>query len=463
MRIEQIERKNISELKLDKKNPRLNLITKPGETFDDLIRVVSAKKMINLMRDILSTGKLNILNNFGILEEGNIVIDGNRRLLALKLIKGQIKTENEEINIFLKSNDFSEINEWDGFVNVSIFKNREEANDAIEKNHTTSEQGITTLEWDTFSKRILKKDSLAIFLLERMSLYNIDPLEILLSTSNPNGIKYSGIERLFTSTLTKEALGYSIKKTETNVKNEIYFKELFINLINFSIKNKLNTQTVFNKIKTKTFLEAFINNLENNDIKIFAKNNNSPVIKHDSNKKSIIRKQIIAKNKGETKKENFKIQIINVNPYFKNISNFAKEANRLLRSFNSVKKIASLTIRPALEELMNICRQNKLIIDKEIKQEYETKNGEQDKYVFHKMISLINKSSIPKKDPKEWKRIKATIAFVDGNKETGTLISTASSYIHNLSHDITLSDYKKYWKIIMFLSEEVHSLIISKK
>lgn len=454
MKIENVKRMNIDELNLDNQNPRLNIVKKDfkGEVQDKLIHVVGEQKIIALMEDIINTSSINTINNFGIIER-NVVVDGNRRTLALRLIRGTIKTKFKEINKFLKESNLDEFKKWDGFVNVTIFRNREEANRYIKMIHTNSEDGVHTLPWDTISRKIFEGDKEAEFIKYIIEeYYKMDVVSFFKKeNSNGNPIKYTGWQKLFNSSVTKSIMGYEIKKDGFKIEDKSNKETIkkFHDLIDFAFKKSLSSQSVFTKSDTSSFLDEFMKGVDVDQ----------------SKKMKEAAKKLIKQSKKKTPKKE-KVDFYNIslnNDIFDNINILIKEIKRAIKdSYKQYQKMLTNSLRPLFEEVLMISIDNGILTDKMIRKDHGLDKEAKIDY-GRKMFSLIKE--ISKTGPlnkKDFRWLKDRVAYKETEAKPILLMSSLSEYIHNMDNRISNNEFKDYYKIFKILILEVENSILFK-
>ncbi|WP_133167953.1 hypothetical protein [Burkholderia gladioli] len=149
---------SVTQLDLDTHNPR----TTPEGNQTDALRSLLAverdgEKVYELARDICDVGMLDPGDRLFVLpsKEKNrfIVLDGNRRLAALRLLSqpGLIEREDIGLNQSLR-NRFKRLqvdhaNNWPSNIDVAVFDTREQANRFIRLRHTGENAGAGRSAW----------------------------------------------------------------------------------------------------------------------------------------------------------------------------------------------------------------------------------------------------------------------------------------------------------------------------
>ena len=142
---------DVNDLKLDRKNFRLDFeqISLDEQTAEMLF---DEEDILDIAEDIVSANGLSPLDNFlAVIENGKkIVIEGNRRLLAINCILNPELVPERFRNDFnnIISNASSDMISKVGKVNVVFFKSREETKQYIASKHS----GESTKQWSLISQ-----------------------------------------------------------------------------------------------------------------------------------------------------------------------------------------------------------------------------------------------------------------------------------------------------------------------
>lgn len=148
---------NLDELHLDLKNPRFAGLTSEREALEKIV-VSQGSKLVNLAEDIVTAGmspahRMLVMRAPGKRITGYIVMDGNRRLAALRVLtnpsvldgmKGVGDLTTQKLRKLAKEFDPSSIQPLDAFV----CKNEAEARHWIEAIHTGENDGRGVVGWD---------------------------------------------------------------------------------------------------------------------------------------------------------------------------------------------------------------------------------------------------------------------------------------------------------------------------
>ncbi|WP_418004403.1 hypothetical protein ACNO8X_04940 [Mycobacterium sp. PDNC021] len=139
-----------ADLVLDEENPRLE---EGGETTRESINALielEPTKQINIARDIAESGTLNPFELPGVILEAGvyIVVEGNRRVAALKMLKSPELIDDQRIRRRVEA-IISANGDGPNDVACSLFENRESARRWIELRHTGENEGRGLSPWTT--------------------------------------------------------------------------------------------------------------------------------------------------------------------------------------------------------------------------------------------------------------------------------------------------------------------------
>lgn len=162
---------SLNKLHLDPLNPRHD----PIEDEDEIIaQLCKDEQVLNLARDIVAKGSLSPLDSTGVIEMDDnpghyIVVEGNRRVCALKLLHDPEKAPDTETRIALET--LSQRFEVPSSFLVVVFADRLAARPWIGLRHLGAQDGAGTRSWDASQKsRYAEAESpnqLALALLDR--------------------------------------------------------------------------------------------------------------------------------------------------------------------------------------------------------------------------------------------------------------------------------------------------------
>ena len=236
----------LNKIFLDRINPRLEKLDKNQEDVEDDLQEYlfneilesQKKKLIELVKSINDEG-LNPLDNIAVLETKNdkyIVLEGNRRIAALRIINSPELMKKFKINKNELNNNYQ--------IEVIVFQNREESNKWLLLRHTGENKGKGTVTWNTLQQksfeeiagRKVDKDILFVRLFKDISN---------LSSEIKDRIDYIHITSL------RRLLGYSVIKESLNI--DYNNKNWDLSNINLELADKLMYDLAVNK----PFVEKF--------------------------------------------------------------------------------------------------------------------------------------------------------------------------------------------------------------
>ena len=148
---------SLDELLLDLKNPRFDGLANQRDALEKIVQSQGAK-LVNLAEDIVAEGmspahRMLVMKAKGKGDTGYIVMDGNRRLAALRVLANPAVLEGmsnvgditaQRLRKLAKDFDLAKIQPFDVF----ICKNEAEARHWIEAIHTGENEGRGVVSWD---------------------------------------------------------------------------------------------------------------------------------------------------------------------------------------------------------------------------------------------------------------------------------------------------------------------------
>ena len=142
---------NLSELFVNLENPRFDLVENQQKAFDIMLRKMKSK-IKNLAHDIVNYG-LNPGKPLLVLKGGQgkyIVLEGNRRLIAIKLIlnPNTIKLDDKTKKFFQELKKEASNKNLPKKLNCVVFSNKEDVSHWIELEHTGENKGVGQVPWD---------------------------------------------------------------------------------------------------------------------------------------------------------------------------------------------------------------------------------------------------------------------------------------------------------------------------
>lgn len=213
----------IQNLLIDLQNPRYDPRTNQREAILTIVTEQGAK-LVALAEDIVNEGSLNPSELPMVMPSGNdgmfIVMEGNRRLAALKLLLlpsllSSLNIPDGTAKKFKVLHEQAKENLSDEIL-CTVFESREEAKHWIELRHTGEKGGVGIVRWDGVQAQRFRGLSPSLQAVEvvRNSEYIDDQTRNKLPT-----IAITNIERVLRTPEAREFLGVDIKN------NELKFKE----------------------------------------------------------------------------------------------------------------------------------------------------------------------------------------------------------------------------------------------
>lgn len=205
-----------NKLIVNKENPRFSSVKNEYEAIETII-LNQQEKLLNLIEDIAGNG-LNPSELVIVVEEEEeekyVVLEGNRRVTAIKLINDldfyadiDSKFANK-VSVILSKKSAHSINK----INTIVFEERLEANRWIKIKHTGENSGVGILGWskerkESFISENSKMDKVyKVLQYVKESKYYSDDLKIRLSD-----IKLSNLSRLLDDPHVRETIGLTLK------------------------------------------------------------------------------------------------------------------------------------------------------------------------------------------------------------------------------------------------------------
>lgn len=166
----------IEDILVNPKNPRFEPVQNQQKAIEVMLENMK-HKVKNLARDIADNG-LNPTKHIYVLKSSRgkyVVLEGNRRLVAIKLINNPsiVKNDNNLRRYFQQLKDT--IKNFPKKFNCIVFDNKEEANHWIELEHTGENKGVGQVPWDSEQKSRFKSNPARYFIkvIDFMRLNNI--------------------------------------------------------------------------------------------------------------------------------------------------------------------------------------------------------------------------------------------------------------------------------------------------
>ena len=247
----------IKDIKIDHINPRYPHSKNEQSQIESMIDH-DGQKILFLMRDILDVG-LSPLSNIGIIEENSnlIVVDGNRRVAALKIFLGEfdsyIKKNNPGLYSHIEMERKLHNNKLSFYktIEVTRIKDRNAANQWVRRIHVVNEHGAHTLTWETYARRrfdhnILKQQNRVITIIDKAISE-----KILTDAVYYDIKKFSTLERLFDDPAVIKWIAFDFNKVTFTNKRKINRIKLLVN----KIISGIIIQDIYSKKHRKEFIE----------------------------------------------------------------------------------------------------------------------------------------------------------------------------------------------------------------
>ncbi|QPO08273.1 ParB N-terminal domain-containing protein [Sulfitobacter sp. B30-2] len=222
----------VDELLLDEDNPRLGSVGSQSEALETLIHL-NPTHFRNMMLSIKKNG-LDPGDNLYVIEAGEdgdyIVLDGNRRLSALKVLSGPDVLDGTNApssmkKSLLRAASGFDINQLDA-IRCACFKDRAEAEEWIFRRHTGDMDGEGRINWGRTEIQRFTGDRSVLDVIDfvgRNADFTDDEWETTRSTIESK--KSSNIGRLLESAAGREHIGISISKDSDGHKTPLLSRD----------------------------------------------------------------------------------------------------------------------------------------------------------------------------------------------------------------------------------------------
>ena len=272
------KRLKIDSLELDVENPRITLATDPRDAMQKILNEQKAK-LINLAESIAFKG-LNPMDRFLVLRSQRVgkfvVIEGNRRLLAIKLLKNPALLSDLEMPAAFRKRleksalafDLRTVEPVDCF-EVS---DRAQGNDWVRQRHIGEDSGRGIVDWSSIASSRFRGRAPALqaldFVLEHGKLTN-DQAE-LISSKFP----LTTLDRLLSTPTVRTTIGFEIQngKLVTDLPAEEALKPLRRVVLDLAGK-KINVT----QLKSKEQQNEYIGKLKSADVPNLSKKTGTAV------------------------------------------------------------------------------------------------------------------------------------------------------------------------------------------
>lgn len=198
----------IDDLLINPENPRFDPVKNQKQALSVMIDKIK-DKIMNIAEDI-SKNELNPGKKWYVVEKDGkyIVLEGNRRLTAIKLINNPklIDLDRETTQFFQNLNDKFSKN-MPKVVECVVFNNKEDAYHWIELEHTGENNGIGLLKWDHEQKERFKSQVTGSKLAK-----GVQVLDLMRDNSiDVHNIDATNIDRLVSTPYVREQVGIGFK------------------------------------------------------------------------------------------------------------------------------------------------------------------------------------------------------------------------------------------------------------
>lgn len=259
----------INKLLLDPQNPRHNVLESQPETLREII-ANDDEGLVNLAKDIVDKG-LNPSDSIIVIHEDAdgdeyVVLEGNRRLAAIKLLFDPSLADLEEkatIKKFFREHSQKFKENLVEKLRCVVFKNRDDATHWIQLKHTGPNDGVGVVEWDAVAKARFKR-RLGIPNLALQVVEFVKKNATLDETARENleNIPLTNVVRLVNDPDVRSALGLHVNKdgeAETNLPPSEIIKGL--TKIVTDVANKdITVNDIRHKTDRQRYLKSFAEN-----------------------------------------------------------------------------------------------------------------------------------------------------------------------------------------------------------
>jgi hypothetical protein len=208
---------NLDELALDLNNPRFDGLNNQRDALEKIV-LSQGSKLVNLAEDIVTEGmspahRMLVMRAPGKGESSYIVMDGNRRLAALRVLANPAVLDGmtgigdltaQKLRKFAKEFDLNEIQPLDVFV----CKNAAQARHWIEAIHTGENDGRGVVGWDGIATARYRGKNISLKVLDFIKVTGKLSVD---ETSSLERFPITNLERLLGSPEIRERLGLSLE------------------------------------------------------------------------------------------------------------------------------------------------------------------------------------------------------------------------------------------------------------
>ncbi len=278
----------ITSILINPENPRFEPVKNQNEAIE-LMLTEKESEIKKLTEDIIHNG-LNPLKNIMVspYEKRFLTLEGNRRVVCLKLLNDPKKTNNLDMREF-----FSQLNDkYFGDIPVNIpcvvFVNEDYANHWMLLEHTGKNDGAGVVPWGPEQKkRFLKKKTRDVLIFDFADKYNISRKDI--DTTN--------LERLLSTSHVRDSIGISFKDEEIELqKSESTVKENIKKIFKDMSDKTFNVKKIYLKEDRERWIDGILKPENKPNSKNQTNATKTSDDAYDDSKKSTDRKNLIPKN-----------------------------------------------------------------------------------------------------------------------------------------------------------------------
>lgn len=221
----------MSELVVNSENPRFDPVRNQKEAINIMLEK-EGRKIKRLTKDIVTNG-INPLENFAVIIRGGkyVVLEGNRRVVALKLLDDPSEAKDQKLREFFASMKEKALVKLPDTISCTVFESEDDAHHWIKLKHTGENAGAGTVSWNSIQQdNFLKKASRRVQVFEFAKQNDIDS----------KGVATTNLERLIGTPYVCAKIGISFPRGELRLdkpKTEV----------------KANLRKVFDKVSESGF------------------------------------------------------------------------------------------------------------------------------------------------------------------------------------------------------------------
>jgi hypothetical protein len=260
----------LSELRLDEKNYRTGEVSSQR---DAILAVIADQKnkLVNLAKDILQEGGVSPGEPIWVTRAettGYIVIEGNRRVTALKLLETPTLADGtlveKEFRVLAQQFALKPIRE----LTAVVFPTYESADNWRRRRHLSTESGVGLQRWSTLAKARADRDhgvkarrSLAVF------EYLADGTDDWTAIADALDPRWTTVERVLNAEPMKKVLGIDIDQRTGKISFENENEVAGRKLLKAILAAMANTAFKFEEVEKKEDREAFLSRFAGMSVK----------------------------------------------------------------------------------------------------------------------------------------------------------------------------------------------------